>query len=157
MEYGNVADFLQPALDFKAARRGDVFEIDAAERAGNQADCLHDFIHILGADANRERIHTGKRLEQRTFALHHRHARFRPDIAQTKNCGSIRNNGDQIRASGQFIGLIHVAVNDHARLGNARRIGERKIMAVIDGYAGNDLDFTLPLIVLSQRFFADIH
>ena len=85
VEYRNVADLLESALDLKAARSRDVLQVDAAERAGDQLNGADDLVHILGSHAQRERIHVSERLEQRALALHNRHAgdpdRYRPDRA----------------------------------------------------------------------------
>ena len=81
VEDGDVAHFLQAALDLKAAGGGDVLQVDAAKGTGQQANGVDDVIHIFAADAQGEGIHIGKSLEQGAFALHHRHAGFRADIA----------------------------------------------------------------------------
>ena len=61
MEDGNVALFLQLALDLKAARRGDVLEVDAAEAAGDVVNGLDELVDVL-------RLHAegGRRQRRRT-------------------------------------------------------------------------------------------
>ena len=46
VEDGNIALFLELALDLKAARRGNVLQIDAAEAAGDQRDGVHELVHV---------------------------------------------------------------------------------------------------------------
>ena len=157
VENGNIADFLQPALDLKAARRGDVFQIDAAEAAGNQVDRPHQLVHVLRAHAQGEGVHAREFLEEHTLALHHRHARLRADIAQTEDRRAIRDDGDHVRPPREQIALFIIVANREARLGHARRIREGEFFAVGDMGARRDFDFPLPLVVLFQRFLLDIH
>ena len=62
VEYRNVADLLESALDLKAARSRDILEVDAAERAGDQLNGTYDLVHILGSHTERERVHVSERL-----------------------------------------------------------------------------------------------
>ena len=80
VEDRNVALFLQLALDLKAARCGDVLQVDAAEGAGDQADRVYKLVHIMRLDAKRERIHIAERLKEHALALHDRQTGFRADV-----------------------------------------------------------------------------
>ncbi len=46
----------QPALDFEAARRGDIFEIDAAENRGDANDGLDDLVDVFRIETHRPRV-----------------------------------------------------------------------------------------------------
>ena len=46
----------QPTLDFKAARRGDVLQVDAAERGRKCPDDADDLVGVGGVQAQRERV-----------------------------------------------------------------------------------------------------
>ena len=157
VEDGNVADFLQLALHLKAARRGDIFQIDAAETAGNQVDGSRQLVHVLRAHAQRERVHAREFLEQHAFAFHHRHARLRADVAQAEDRRAIRNHGDHVRPPREQIALFVIIANRETRLGHARRVCEREFFAVGDMGSRRDFQLTLPFIVLFQRFLPDIH
>ena len=63
MEYGNIAHFLEPALNLKATGGGNVLQVDAAKAASQQAHRADDLVHILGADAQGEGVHVGKSFE----------------------------------------------------------------------------------------------
>lgn len=133
VENRNVAAFLQAAFDFKAAWCGDVLQVHAAETAGDEANCLHDLVHILGADAERNRIHVAETLEQCALAFHDRHTSLRADIAQTQNSRAVCDNSDQVAPAGQVIALGNIFLNFQAGLCNAGRIRQRKI---IGGFSG---------------------
>ena len=48
-------------------------------------------------------------------------------------------------------------LNFQARLGNAGGIGEREVVPVLDTATGNDLDLSVPFVVLLQGFLSDVH
>ena len=50
-----------------SAGRGDILEIDAAERAGDVVHRLHELVHVLRLHAQRERVHIAERLEEHTL------------------------------------------------------------------------------------------
>ena len=47
VEDGDVADLLEAPLDLKAARRGDVLEVDAAKAAGQELHRADDLVHVV--------------------------------------------------------------------------------------------------------------
>ena len=75
---GMSSSLLQLLLDLEAARRGDVLEVDAAERGRDQLDGPHDLVGVGRVQADRERVDAGELLEQAALALHHRHRRAGP-------------------------------------------------------------------------------
>ena len=94
MKDRNIAFFLQPALDFKTARRGDILQINPAEAAGDQFYRTHQLVGILAFDAQRNRVYVGKSFKQRTLSLHDRHSCFGADIAQPQHCRAIGDDCD---------------------------------------------------------------
>ena len=147
VEHRDVADFLELALDLKAARRGDVLQIDAAERARDQLDGAHDLVHILGSHTKRERIHVRERLEQRALALHDRHARDRADVAQAEHSRAVRNDRNQVVAAGIGVAQRRVVLDLEAGLSHAGRIGDRQIVLAVDLAPRDDLDLAAPLLM----------
>ena len=123
VEDRDIAAGLEALLNFKAARGGNIFEVDAAEAARNQANGIDDVVHVLGADADRNRVHAAEALEQRAFSLHDRHAGLRADVAEAEHRGAVRYHGHEIRTAGQVVALVHVLLDLQAGLRNARRIG----------------------------------
>ena len=63
VENWNVEPLLKPPLYFKTARRGDIFEVDAAKRDGDLGYDVHKFVYVFGGDRERHRIYAGKALE----------------------------------------------------------------------------------------------
>ena len=157
MEYRNVADLLEAALDLEAARSGDVLKIDAAERAGDQLNRAHDLVNILGCNAERERIDIRERLEQRALALHDRHAGERADIAQTKHSRAVRDDRNEIVAARVFIAEGRIVLDLEARLGYAGRVGDGKIVLAVHLTAGNDLDLACPFFMCLECAFFYVH
>jgi hypothetical protein len=51
----NVQLFAQTALDLEAARRGDVFQVDAAKDGRDVFDRAHDLVHVFRVEADGER------------------------------------------------------------------------------------------------------
>ena len=89
MEDRDIALFLQLALDFEAAGRGDVLQVHAAEAAGDEVDGIDDLVHIVGLDAEREGVHIAEGLEQHALAFHDGHARLGADVTQTQHLSLI--------------------------------------------------------------------
>ncbi|MOA33060.1 hypothetical protein D3C78_1543190 [compost metagenome] len=72
MEDWDAALFDQCLFDFKALRRFDVFQVDAAKGVGNAHDGLDKGLGALGIDFDIDRIDSGETLEQQCFAFHDR-------------------------------------------------------------------------------------
>ena len=153
MEHGNIANFLQALFNFKAPRRGDVLQVDAAEGAGNQVHRAHDLVHVLAAHADGEGVHVAEGLEQSAFAFHHGHTGFGPDVAQAQHGGAVGDDGHQVVAAGEGERFIVVLLNFQAGLRHAGRVGNGQIVLVLDGNAGHDLDLALPFAMQTQGFF----
>ena len=83
---GMSSSSLEPVLDLEAARRGDVLEVDAAE-AGRDLPAPPATISSVscGVEADREGVHAAELLEQHRLALHHRHGRRGPDVAEAEH------------------------------------------------------------------------
>ena len=157
VEDGNVALFLQLPLDLKAPGSGDVLQIDAAEGAAHQIHGVDELIHIVGLDAQGEGVHVGKGLEQGALALHNGHTGLGADVAQTQNGGAVGDDGAQVVAAGQLIGLADVLLDFQAGLSNAGGVGQRQVVLGLAGYLADDLDLAAPLLVEPQGLFCVIH
>ena len=157
VENRNVTAFLQTTLDLEAAGCGNVFQIDTTKAAGDQANRFYDLVHILGANAKRNRIDIAETLEQCTFALHDRHAGFRSDVAQSENGGAVGDDCDQIAAACQVIAFGNIFLNFQTRLCNAGGVRQRKIIGGFQRCTKCDFDLALPFVVQFQRFCCIIH
>ena len=157
VEDGDVARFLQLALNFKAARGGDVLQIDAAERAGNVIDGVHKLVYILRFDAERKCIHVAEGLKEHALTLHDRHTGLRSDIAEAEDGRAVGNDGAEIPAAGQLVAFLKILLDLQARLGDARRVGERQIVLRLDRHTRHNFDFSLPFAMQTKRFFCVVH
>ncbi len=157
VENRDVAAFLQALFNFKAAGSGDVFQVDAAEAAGNQTDGVHNIVYVLGTDAERDGVDVAECLKQSAFAFHNRHAGFRADVAEAEHRGAVGDDGNEVAAAGQVVALIDVLLNLKAGLSDAGRIGKRKIVAGFQRSAADHFDLAFPFIVLFQGFLCIIH
>ena len=90
VEDGDVTALLELALDLKAAGSGNILQIHAAERAGDECDGIDEFVHIMRPDAQWECVHIAEGLEEHALALHDRHTGLRADIAQTQQTGTLQ-------------------------------------------------------------------
>jgi hypothetical protein len=83
----------QPPLDLKAARHGDVLEIDAAEGRGHRRDEGDDLVDVLGVDAQRQGVDASELLEQHRLALHHGHRRGGADVVEPEHGRPVGDDG----------------------------------------------------------------
>lgn len=129
---GNIQFLAQAAFDFKAARRGDILQIDAAER---RRDCLHrphNFVHVLRIQTNRECVHVRKFLEQNRLALHDRHRRQRADVAQPQHRRAVGHHRNQVALGGVAVHIARVSMNAAAGFCHAGGIRGGQVIAVLD-------------------------
>ena len=157
VEDGDIALRLQFFLDLETPRGRDILEVDAAERAGDQVDRVHELVDVLGLDAKGYGIHAAERLEQHAFAFHDGHAGFGADVAQAEHRGPVRDDRAQVVAQGQVVALAEVLLDLQAGLGHARGVRQGQIVLRGDGYLGDDFYLTFPLFVELEGFFCVIH
>ena len=69
------------ALDVEALRCLDVLKVDAAKRRLKGSDDIDELVGIGFVDLDVEHIDAGEFLEEAAFALHHRLAGERADVA----------------------------------------------------------------------------
>ena len=93
--------FPQLRLHIEALRRLDVLKVDAAKGRLQRSDDAHQLVRIVLGDLQIEDVDAGELLEQATFALHHRLAGQRADIAEPEHRCAVGDHGDQVAARGQ--------------------------------------------------------
>ena len=157
VEDGNVALFLQLPLNLKAPGGGDILQIHAAEGAGDQINGVYKLVHILGFDAQREGVHIAEGLKQHALALHNGHSGLRADVAQAEHGGAVGDDGAQVVAAGELIGLVDILLDLQTGLGHTGGVGQRQVLFVFYGNNGVDLNFTLPEAVKPKGFLCIIH
>ena len=157
VEDGDVALFLELALDLKAAGRGDILEIDAAERAGDVVHRLHELVHVLRLHAQRECVHIAERLEEHALALHDRHTGFGTDVAETEHRAAVRDDGAEIPPARQLVAFLNILLDLQTWLRHAGRVRERKIVLRSDRHGRLYFDLALPFAMQTQRFLCVVH
>ena len=93
MHNGNVQVILQPLLQLKAPRRGNIFQVDCTEGGCDAADGVKHFVHIGGVQDDRDAVETNEALEQLGLTFHHGQCRLRADVAQAQHSSPVRNDG----------------------------------------------------------------
>ena len=157
VEDGDVAFFLQLALNLKAAGGGDIFQIDAAKGAGDEGDGVDKFVDVMGPHAKGEGIYPAEGLKEDAFALHHRHTGFGADVAQAQDGGAVGDDGAEIVPAGEIIGAAWIFLNFQAGLGHAGGVGKGEVLFGGDGDSSHHFQFSLPFRVEPERLFCIIH
>ena len=143
MHHWNIGGLSNAAFNFKAFRRFDVFKIDAPEGLGNIDNRFYEGLWIFSVNLDIKHVNICECLQKKALAFHHRLARERPDVAQSKNSGSIRNNSHQITLRGVavcifwFVGYLKTGVS------YTRRICQTQFIRSAVWFGRNDLDFAL--------------
>jgi hypothetical protein len=145
----------QAPLDLEAARRGDVLEVHAAERRRDHLHETDDLVDVLGVHAQRERVDVGELLEEHRLALHHRHRRVRPDVAEAEHRAAVGDDRDAVGLDRQRPRLRDVLGDRHAHPRDPRRVGHRQVVARLHRRLRHDLD--LAAHVQQERPVGDRH
>ena len=140
VEHRDVELRAQPTLDLEAARRGDVLQVDAAERGRQRADDADDLVDVGRVQAERKRVDPGEFLEQHRLALHHRHRGLGADVAQPEHRGPVGDHGDHVALDGQRPCSLDVFVDRVADARNARGVGHREVVARLHRDVPVDVD-----------------
>ena len=119
VKHRNLHAFAQLALDIKAVRRLDVFEVDGAKGRLQRGDDLDQFGRVFLVNLDVEHIDTGKLLEQYRLAFHHRLGSQRADVAQTQHRRAIGDHGHQVAPAGVLEGRVRVLDDFLAGRGHA--------------------------------------
>jgi len=78
VEHGDFKPLDQLLFDIHAPRRGNIFQIDAAERRGQLDARPNQFVHVLRIETDGKRIDAAERLKEHALAFHNRHGGLRP-------------------------------------------------------------------------------
>src|SRR5581483_9229999 len=85
MEDGDVHLLLQTIFDLEAFGRGDVLEIDAAERRLERLDCIDEELRVARRELEIEDVDVGESLEENRLPFHDGLARRRSDVAKPED------------------------------------------------------------------------
>ena len=140
VEDGDLHLLAQLALDVEALGGLDVFQVDAAQGGFQCADDLDQLVGVALGQLDVEHVDAGKLLEQAALAFHHRLAGQRADVAQAQYGGAVGDHAHQVAARGVLGSLGRVGLDVQARIGHARRIGQRQVTLVGQRLGGADGD-----------------
>ena len=131
VEDRDVELLLEAVLDLEAARRGDVLEVDAAEAGRDRLHRRDDLVRVLRVEADRERVDAAELLQQHRLALHHRHRGARADVAEAEHGRAVGDDGHVVPLDRVAEGQLGVLVDRPADPRDARRVGHREVVAVL--------------------------
>ena len=145
---------LADALDLKAFRRLDVLEVHRPEGRLQCTDDIGQLLRIGLVDLDIEPVDLGELLEERDLAFHHRLGRSGANVPQPKHRCTVGDNRHPVPFAGIPERVSRIAVDLHARFGNARTVGETEI--ALCGHRLGDPDRQLPrrrvLVIAQGRF-----
>src|SRR5680860_724244 len=142
VDHGDVKKLSEAFLHREASRGRDVLEIDAAERRGDRDDRSDDLVHVLGVEADRNRINLGEPGEQRGLAFHHWQSREGSEVAQAQNGGPVGDHGHPVGSAGQLVDSFGSVCEQAGDTAYPWRVGEGEILSGVEGDADPGLGFT---------------
>ena len=157
MEDRNVKHFFQAFLNLKAARCGNIFQIDAAVCGSNVLNRGNDLLRVLGVETDRHGIDIAEFLKQNAFSLHDRHGGICADIAETENCTSVGNDGDGVGFHGIFVSSLRGFGDYLAGLGNTWRVCDGEIFAGVYFGFCDGLKLSVPFFVHKKCLLGKCH
>ena len=140
VEHGDVELGAQALLDLEAARRRDVLEVDAAEGRRDRHAERDDLVDVLRRDADGEGVHAAELLEEDGLALHHRHRRLRPDVAEAEYRGAVRDDRDGVLLDRQLPCRSPGRPRSPRRCGRPRGVGHREVVSRLEGRPRHHLE-----------------
>ena len=140
VEDRDVEHLLEAVLHLEARRRGDVLQVDAAPRRRDRGDRPDEDLGVLRVDADGVGVDVAELLEQHRLALHHGHAGGRADVAQAEHRGAVGDHRDHVPLEGEVERLLAVLRDRPAHPGDARHVGGREVVAVLERHPDGHLD-----------------
>ncbi len=149
VEHRDVEQFLQPFLDLEALRRGDVFEVDAAEHRRDPLHALDDLVGARTVEADREAVDAGELLEEKRLAFHDGEGALGTDVAQTEHGGAVGDDGHGVLLDRQVVHPLGLGLDRLAHASHPGGVRHREIVAIADREQRQHLD--LAALVHGER------
>ena len=95
----------------------------------DRLDRRHDPVGVGGVEADRPGVDAAELLEELGLALHHRHRRGRPDVAEPEHGAAVGDDRDRVALDRQVPDLLGILGDRAADARHARRVGHREVIA----------------------------
>jgi hypothetical protein len=132
VEDRDVEQFAEPPFDLEAARRRDVLEVDTGETGSDELDRPDDLVDILGIQADGPGIDTCEPFEECRLAFHDGKRGSRPQIAESKDGGTISHHRNRIALDGQPPGVRRICRDRLADTRYAWCVDHRQVIPIAD-------------------------
>jgi hypothetical protein len=142
VEDGDLHLLLQTLFDLEAIGRGDVFEVDAAERGLEELHAADELLGVPRVDFDVEHVDVREPLEEDALSFHHRLAGHRADVAESEDRGAVADHRDEVAFRCVFVGRGRIGSDFETRLGDSWRVREREIALRRRRLGGDDLDLS---------------
>ena len=120
MHYRNIKFFLQTLLNLEALRSLDILKVDTSECWSDCLYSLDELVWVFLVYLDIKHIDTTVNLEQQALTFHNRLSAHRAYVAQTQNCRTVTDNGNQVTLACIFVCILWVLLNLKTRFSNTR-------------------------------------
>ena len=110
-----------------------------------------DLADVMGAEADRQRVDTGERLEDDALPFHHRQDRLRAHHAEAEGGRTIRDDRDGVAAHGLLERFTRMVLDIETGLRHAGRVDRAQDARVGDPHLGSDADQSGVLLPVAHR------
>ena len=148
---GNLALGAQRVQDVEALGLRNVFQVHAAQPGLQQLDDFDDLFRVFAVYHQRKAVHAAQVFVEQRLAFHHRHAGFGADVAHAQHARAVGHNRDGVPLVGVLVHLLRVVANVQARLGNAGRVPDGKIVKITHAALERRLDLAFVERVKPER------
>src|SRR5262245_61452162 len=111
VEDGDIEFLLESLFDLKAARSGNVLEIDSAKSSRYRFHCANNLIRIFRVQTNRKRVDASELFEQHRLPFHDWHRCSWSNVAESQNCGPVGYNCYRVLLDRKCESFVRVLMN----------------------------------------------
>ncbi len=155
MKDRDVQALFETILHDKAARAGDILQVDAA-KAGTDVHTVSTISSgSVVARQSGKGVDAAKLLEQHGFAFHHRHRRGGPNVAQPQHRRPVGDHGHGVALDRQRVGPGRILGDGPADPCHTGRVDHREVIARLDRKAALHLDLAAKMH--QERAVADVN
>jgi hypothetical protein len=108
---GDVEGLLQTFLDIETLGGLDILEVDTSEGGGDALYGFAEFLGIFLSYLDIEDVDTAIDLEEQTLTLHNGFTAHGTDIAESKDGGTVGDDGNEVALVGILISIVGIFLN----------------------------------------------